>query len=211
MTHVYFVFVGEGTADDKFVTHLEKLCIYCGADEAYGIAIDWMRLRDRPSKRIKDKVRAALDLEPGANLIFIHRDADTPDPKPRYEEIRAALEELRLSIPGVGVVPVQETEAWLLLNEEEIRRVAENPKGKVPLDLPPASKVEAVANPKQRLHQALLKASELRGQRRQRFKSTLPQRCRILLERLEPEGTIQQVKAWRRLRSDLKAAIRLVA
>lgn len=43
MLNVYFVFVGEGPTDDSFVPHLEKLCILCGADEAYGIAIDWMQ------------------------------------------------------------------------------------------------------------------------------------------------------------------------
>jgi hypothetical protein len=207
--NIYFVFIGEGSADDGFVPHLEKLCIHCGADEAYGIAIDWMRLGVRPSKKVKDKVRAALELEPGANLIFIHRDADKPDPEPRYDEIRTALEELRTEVPGVGVVPVQETEAWLLLDEEEIRRVAENPKGKVRLNLPPASRVEHVADPKNRLHQALLKACELKGQRRKKFKNTLTQRCKVLLERLEPDGNIKQVKAWQRLRSDLEAAIRL--
>jgi hypothetical protein len=119
------------------------------------------------------------------------------------------LEELRTEVPGVGVVPVQETEAWLLLDEEEIRRVAENPKGKVRLNLPSASRVENVSDPKRRLHQALLKASELRGQRRKKFRNTLAQRCKVLLERLEPDGNIKQVQAWQRLRSDLEAAIRL--
>lgn len=208
MTHVYFVFVGEGSTDDALVPHLEKLCILCGAEEANGIAIDWMRISERPSKKVKPKVRAALELEPGANLIFIHRDADGPDPEVRYQEIGKALDELKTEVPGVAVVPVQETEAWLLLDEAEIRRVAENPKGRVSLDLPPPAKVEEVASPKERLEEVLLKASELTGKRRKKFGKTFPRRRRLLLERLEPEGAVARVKAWQRLRADLEEAIR---
>jgi len=207
MIHIYFVFVGEGPTDDALVPHLEKLCIFCGAEEANGIAVDWRRIPERPSKKVKDKIRLALELEPGANLIFIHRDADHPDPEPRHEEIHRALEDLRLEIPGVAVVPVQETEAWLLLDEMEIRRAAENPNGKAPLNLPAPTRVEEIARPKELLFETLLKASELSGRRREKFKKTLQQRRRLLLERLDPEGEVRRLRAWQRLRAELAETI----
>lgn len=210
MIKIFFVFVGEGSTDDGLVPHLEKLCILCGADEANGLAIDWHRASNRPAKKVLDKIKFALELEPGANLIFIHRDADEPNPEPRYQEIERALRKLRLGIPGIGVVPVQETEAWLLLDETEIRRVAENPMGRTILSLPAPTRVESMARPKELLFKTLLLASELSGRRREKFKKSLPYRRHLLLERLDPEGDIQQMAAWQRLRNDLQQAIDLL-
>lgn len=208
MIYIYFVFVGEGPTDDALLPHLEKLCILCGADEANGIAIDWLRSLEHPSRKVAERIRLALALEPGANLIFVHRDADSPDPEPRHQEIHDALEEVQLEIPGVAVVPVQETEAWLLLDETEIRRAAENPKGQVSLNLPSWANVERIGQPKELLFETLLKASELSGRRRDRFARSLSHRRRLLLERLDPEGKIRRVKAWKRLKADLTKALR---
>jgi len=206
-----FVFVGEGPTDSALVSHLEKLCILCGADSVTGLAADWTRLPYKPPRKIALQIRAALELEPNVNLIFVHRDADSRDPGPRHAEIEDALRDLDLGVPGVAVVPVQETEAWLLLDEMEIRRVAENPGGKVPLGLPAPEKVEMIANPKELLFETLLKASELTGRRRERFKRALAQKRRLLLERLSTEGEVARVKAWKRLEADLRRAVESLA
>jgi hypothetical protein len=206
-----FVFVGEGPTDSALVSHLEKLCVLCGAASVTGLAADWRRLPYKPPRRVGLQIRAALELEPNANLIFVHRDADSRDPEPRHGEIGDALRELGLGVPGVAVVPVQETEAWLLLDETEIRRVAENPNGKVALGLPTPERVEMIANPKDLLFELLLKASELKGRRRERFKRTLAQKRRLLLERLSTEGEVTHVTAWKRLEADLRGAVESLA
>lgn len=208
MLRVFFLFVGEGPSDAALVPHLQELCILCGADEAVGVAPDLGSLPQPPaSKKVVDKLPAALELEPSADLIFVHRDADSIDPEPRYREISEAESGFELEGRIVPVVPVQETEAWLLLDEEEIRRAADNPSGKIKLDLPSPGRTEGIASPKERLFRTLEIASELRGRKLARFKRSLPRRRRLLLERLSPEGRVTLLPAWQRLRKKLEQTL----
>jgi hypothetical protein len=208
MIYIHFVFVGEGSTDEGLVPHLEDLCIEAGADEVSGIAPDFSRLPRKVGKDVASKVAAALVLEPAANLLFVHRDADSRDPEPRHKEINNAVSELRVDVPYVAVVPVQELEAWLLLDEQELRRVAENPSGRVPLNLPTASNVENLANPKESLKEILILASETVGRRRQTFSNEFDDHRRLLVDRLNPRGSLRDVPAWLRLTADVETAIK---
>ncbi len=183
----------------------------CGADEASGDAPDFSRYPSPVGHRVIDKCRAALRYNPTGNLLFIHRDADARDPEPRYEEIRHAAEELELARPHVAVVPVQEMESWLLLDETAIRRAAENPRGHLPLDVPLPSQVETIRNPKEVLQDTLIQASGLSGRPLHRFKNHFPRQRRLLAERLDLNGPLRQVPAWQRLQDDLRAALQSLA
>jgi hypothetical protein len=167
---IRFVFIGEGTSDESLIPHLRELCFLCGADDAENIEIERNQLQKKVGHTILEKVRAVLQLAPNANLLFIHRDADGRDSSPRYKEIASAIESLGGSIPYVAVVPVQETEAWLLLDEEAIREVVESRKGRIRLNLPSPSQVESIANPKERLKEVLATASGLKGRRLKKFR-----------------------------------------
>ena len=92
----------------------------------------------------------------------MHRDAEGASHSERKREIPIAE---RL----VAVVPVRMTEAWLLINEDAIRRASGNPEGRVPLDIPKIPKLDGLAHPKERLRDLLVVASEYRGRRRDRF------------------------------------------
>lgn len=207
MTAIFFLFVGEGSSDAALVPHLEDLCLLCGADEATGLAPNLESMPRKISRTVREKLHAAMELEPNADLIFVHRDADSTDPDPRYSEIHSARSTLESDASIVPLVPVQETEAWLLLDKEAIRRVADNPNGKVPLQLPPLKQIEKLAKPKERLFKSLETASGLKGRRLAKFKQTLPRRRRLLLERLSTTGPLTRLPAWQRLNRDLKRAI----
>jgi hypothetical protein len=202
---VYFVLIAEGSSDRGLVRHIETLCIQAGADEASGSAPDFSLIS--VGKSLQDRLQAAIELEPSANLFFLHRDADSRDHEPRHAEIRAAVEAVPGNIASVAVVPVQETEAWLLLDEKAIRQVAANPNGHAPLNLPAPSAVERRAHPKEHLQEALIAASELTGRRLDRFKSQFGSQRRVLLELLSVGGPLEQVNSWTRLRADIRAAI----
>jgi hypothetical protein len=107
----------------------------------------------------------------------------------------------------VAVVPVQETEAWLLLDESAIRRVAGKPSGRNDLNLPRPANVETVARPKERLKGALLAAAEVTGRRRKRFEADFASQRRLLLQRLPVGGPLSQVPAWVAMKAALKKAI----
>jgi Domain of unknown function (DUF4276) len=204
---IHFVLIGEGSSDDGLIPHLENLCIELGAAEVTGVSPDFQRLEKPFRKTTLARLQAALRLEPTANLFFVHRDADSVDPAARHEEIRHAVEQCSLQKPWIPVVPVQETEAWLLLDETAIRRVAGRPKGKRPLDLPRPRQVESLANPKEKLKDALVQASELSGRRLERFRRDFPNHRRLLLQRLTAGGVLSEIPAWLRLREELGRAL----
>jgi hypothetical protein len=202
---IHFLFIGEGSSDRGLVPHLESLCVRAGAEEATGVAPDLGRLPKPPGKDVASQVGRALRLEPTANLVFVHRDSDSRDPSARRQQIMTALSNLGRS--HVPVVPVQELEAWLLLDEGALRTVAGNPGGRQPLGLPRASHIEDVAAPKERLMAALETASGLSGRRLDKFKQRFSRHRAILLERLDIEGLLSEVPAWKTLVQDIVDAL----
>lgn len=204
---IRFLFVGEGSSDLALVRPLEDLCILMGAAEVRSTAPDFRRRPLQPGHTVSDKLEAALGLDPEVNLVFVHRDADSLARGNRLEEIQQASDAVGCQHPLVPVVPVRMTEAWALLDESAIRRAADNPNGSTPLDVPSPSQVESITDPKAHLESSLLKASEHTGRHRKRFKRSLGQRKFDLIERIDVEGPINQVPAWRRLCEDLREAI----
>ena len=122
-------------------------------------------------------------------------------------EIADGAATAQLGCPVVPVVPVRMTEAWLLLDEAEIRRVAGRPRGRTSLGLPPRHSVAGVADPKALLREALLTASEETGRRRQRVARAFDRNRALLLERLDLTGPITTLAAWQRLLTDTAAAL----
>jgi len=207
--NIRFVLVCEGTSDEGLVPHLQFLCVECGASEAIGVAADFSRLPISPGRSLASRLNAAKALEPSANLLFVHRDADSRVETARLSEISQATG--GTGVQTVPVIPIQETEAWLLLDEDAIRSVVENPEGTVPLVLPRPQNVERVADPKTRLKKALAFASELRGRRLRKLKKDFPRYRKLLLQRLDTRGPLAQVPAWQRLVNRTEAAVRTVA
>lgn len=201
---VHFLLVCEGASDGALVPHLRSLLVDCGAREATGTAPDFGQLGQRVSRDIGTRVRVALQLEGHVDLLFVHRDADSPDPERRYDEISRGLAQAGYANAWIGVVPVQETEAWLLLDESAIRRVSGHPRGRVVLNLPSPSHVEELAKPKERLLGEIVRASETTGRQRDRLKQKLPSLRAQLLAKLKLGGPLQDVPSWVRLRTDVK-------
>lgn len=205
--NINFVLVAEGASDYALVAHLEALCSHCGAIEVTGIAFEVERLPASVGRSVVDKLAAAQRAEPSANLFFVHRDADSRDSSSRHQEIEEAVKACQLVADWVAVVPIQETEAWLLLNEAEIRRVARKPKGNVRLDLPRPQQVENIANPKERLQAILIDASESSGRRLEKIKHDFSNQRAFLIRRLPVDGPLSYVPSWTRMRDDIQRII----
>ncbi|AUX35771.1 MULTISPECIES: DUF4276 family protein [Sorangium] len=204
---IKFLLVCEGTSDRGLVPHLEALCVRAGADEAAGDAPDLGRLPQPPGKRIEEQARTALKLAGNVNLLFAHQDADAREPEEVRQRIHERLAGLDGCPPHVCVIPVQEIEAWLLLDEAAIRMVAGNPRGQEELNLPPRRSIESTSKPKERLEAALAAASGKKGKRVQRFKGSFSERRAMLLQRLDIEGPINELPAWQRLVTDIEAVV----
>lgn len=202
-----FALIAEGRSDYGLIEHLSQLCLEAGVDEVTGTVPDFQWLPEDVGRTVEAKLRATIRLQPNVNLIFIHRDADSRDATPRYAEITRAVGNCALAIEWVAVVPVQETEAWLLLDESAIRSVAGKPNGRANLNLPRPILVENIANPKEHLRNAIVVASELRGRRLNTLRGSFSTHRQMLLRRLPIEGPIRQVPSWVRMRDDLIQAV----
>lgn len=202
-----FAFVGEGRSDDYLIPHLEALCVKYGADEARGIALNHEWVTASYGKTVSDQVHAAISLEPQIDLVFVHRDADSRNPEQRSNHIIEEVNSSGVEIPCVAVVPVQETEAWLLTSEVEIRQVADNPRGTCPLDLPKLGAIERTASPKEVLKKAIADASEASGLRLKKVNRSFGKRRNVLIERLDICGPVARLGAWKRLEGDIEALI----
>jgi len=102
------------------------------------------------------RMRRALDHYP-CEILFVHRDADSEDDAPRYEEIRRAVAHLAPAPPVIAVVSIQAVEAWLMFHADALFHAVRK-RARVAFDLPPLRTVQSIAHPKQRFH-ALLRAA----------------------------------------------------
>lgn len=146
----------------------------------------------------------ALALYP-CDLLFVHRDAEGESWDARVAEIRGHLALTAAEQPAVCVVPVRMQEAWLLFNEAVIRWAADNPRGRMPLEIPSLDRLEDLADPKGLLWKALMTASGLRPGRRHRF---LPAaRAHRVAELIEDFSPLRRLSAFEALEEDVKATL----
>ena len=204
---VRFLLICEGSSDDALVHHIQRLLIQHGATEADGISSHF-------GTSLTEKVKQGLDLSAEPDLLFVHRDADHHRGTPaagaarRYEEITIAVQSLNHDGPYVRIIPVRMTEAWLLLNESEIRRVAGNPGSRYDLGLPVVQRIENIPDPKRLLKEVLLEAGSPKGIRRKKnFKNNFGEHRRQLIENLPVGGPLESLDSWVRFRDDTIAAL----
>ncbi len=149
------------------------------------------------------RLQKALELFP-CDLLLVHRDAERFTVSSRENEVLAAMCDARVTVPHVSVVPVQMTEAWLLIDEAAIRAAVGNPKGTAPLNLPRPQQLESV-DAKAHLFQALETASELGARRSRRFQAQ--QYRHRVAEALLSVGPLRALPSFVRFESLLTSAL----
>ncbi|MEH0443613.1 DUF4276 family protein [Streptomyces sp. B21-102] len=203
------LFTGEGTSDDGLVPHIEAVAASSG--KAVSITSpDFGRLGFTSCHAVPEKLREVRKFGDDYDLIIVHRDADGTSGDDRREEVAKAVAAEWPGHPHIAVVPVRMLEAWLLLDEASIRQVAENPNGRMKLNLPTGVAAEKVVDPKKLLKDTLAAASGCTGRRLAGFQKRFPHHRHKLLERLDPYGPVSQLPSWQTFMDDLKAAIRMV-
>ena len=159
-----------------------------------------LRLLPRPPGELSERIDRSIDLYP-CDLLFVHRDAETESCTRREAEIH---ESWRAStqghaLPVITVVPVRMQEAWLLIDAAALRRVAGNPAGRQPLDMPDVARLEDLPDPKQLLHELLRDASGLHGRRLRHFKRDVGSRVHRLAEQIDDFSPLRELPAFRRV------------
>ncbi|TAG70041.1 MAG: hypothetical protein EAZ26_06445, partial [Runella slithyformis] len=124
---------------------------------------DYKFLR-KPPQSLSEKISSGIDLyEP--DWVFVHRDAEAvANPlKKRSEEIQMAVEAAKYASKNIfiEIIPIKMMETWLLIDEMAIRKAANNPNGKVKIQLPAIRQLENLSQPKELLFDLLKQASGL--------------------------------------------------
>jgi hypothetical protein len=208
MSALRFTLVADGPTDAILLYPLRWLLIQNGVVRPIEPAWADLRQLPRPPTGLERKIGTALDLYP-CDLLFIHRDAEKQPREDRISEIQQVVRRLSSDLfaskPYVCVVPVRMTEAWFLFDELSIRRAAGNPAGGGILPLPPLSKIEALPDPKQTLHDLLRAATELPPRRLRKF--SLPQASYRLAELIEDFSPLRRLPAFANLETDLRSIV----
>jgi hypothetical protein len=185
----------DGTSDEPLATHAAGLAR--GQDLDLDVVVPALDLLSpSPGKTIEARLRRVLDIDPYFDAVLVHRDAERQSPDARRREVRDAFASVGIDLPYAVIVPIRMTEAWLLLDEVAIRRVAGRPSQTGPLGLPNCSRLEGLADPKAVLSQALVRASGYSGRRLQLFKRDFAYHRRALLEQLDRTGDVRRLSGW---------------
>lgn len=205
MNDLRFTLTTDGPSDRVLVHHLSwALRRQLGTQVALQANwADFRPLREKPPN-LSERIRTAIDLY-RCDLLFIHRDAEGPDPSSRYAEIENAVEQADVHVPCIPVVPVRMTEAWLLFDERAVRWAAGNPNGHTTLGLP-ARSPERIPDPKSILHEALRAASELKGRRLKDFNAS--QAVYRVAERIDDFSPLQDLSAFLELEKRVDGFLR---
>ncbi len=208
MKSLNITLVTEGTSDVALMPHIRWLLRQNGIENP--IEAVWADLRHLPRsieiKGLSKKISLALDLYP-CDFLFIHRDSDNTSVEERETEILNAIENIEGNKPEhfVCVVPVKETEAWLLFNESAIRRAAGNPNGNEQLELPRLRDVENLTDPKKLLNDKLKIASGRKGRRLAKF--NVAHSVILISEYIEDFSPLRNLSAFTKLEEKIKTMI----
>ena len=134
---------------------------------------------------------------PGAMVIFVHRDAENFTLENRLREFDGVT---RTNV--VPVVPVQMSEAWILFDGSAVARAAGSPSSHV--SVPAIAEIETLRNPKERLDELLFQAAGApAGRRGKNFKRSIVKRRVSVAAYIEDYGPLENVPAFRRFQETL--------
>lgn len=200
MTPLTFTLLSDGSSDRALLPVLRWLLRQSSARDFVDQWADLRQLR-HPPRLLSDRIRVALALYP-CDLLFVHRDAEGESRELRVAEIHEHLHEEGSRQTALCVVPVRMQEAWFLFDEAAIRSAADNPRGRMPLAVPPLEKLEEIPDPKGLLWNLLSTASGLRPGRLRRF-SPAP-RMHRLADLIEDFSALRRLSAFQALEEELQ-------
>lgn len=204
MSALRYLLITDGPTDKALVYILDWLLSTVAPD--LEVVSNWLNPDSLPKKtnQLVYRIEWGLQLYANIDVLFIHRDAENQPPSWRYQEIDEAIKGLqpeKISLPFVCVVPVRMTEAWLLIDENALRIAANNPNGRIALEMPSVNRLEDREDPKQDLYDLLEKASGLKGRRLQKFRAS--QQASRVAELIDDFSPLLMLPAFDRLKTDL--------
>ena len=178
MTTLVTVLYAEGPTDQRFLPLLiQRTAVQILSQRGHTI-VDVLEpmLVEPPEKGERDhSILAVARRVHGYHLLFVHADADAPTATaalrqriaPAVALVQAAQQQGETVCTDlVSIVPVQMTEAWMLVDRAALRAVMGAPSDHHDLDMPVRpQQVEQIADPKQQLSRIFAEALASRTRR----------------------------------------------
>lgn len=202
MNSIDCTLIADGTSDAMTIPAI-KWCLDQHFPEI-GFNIELARLgSSAKGLNFSGKVCRALELYP-CTILFIHRDVESETIKDRQDELDKKLESVDCSVPKVVfVIPKRMSEAWLLIEEKAIRYAANNPNGKMQLNLPDINQLEKLPDPKSRIIQLLEEATGLNKRRIRSFKPRAA--IHRLSENIEDYSVLRKLESFNYLEQQISS------
>lgn len=200
MRYLSTALLSEGVSDDQVLPNLlgRALTELCEAEAIEVEVAEVQPLRNRPGPSSIDEAIAMVERNNGAfSIIFYHRDQGANPERVRkewLEPLRQRWADRKEQL--VAVVPVRETEAWLLADGQALRKALGIPWTDAEMGLPPNPRqVEQIADPKKVLNDVTRRVSRSVGDHLGRLGDYVDL------------GRLQQVPAYRRWWDDTRDAL----
>ena len=202
-------FTGEGDTDRRFLSPILRRTmeevLFDGDQQIDVYEPTWLgvgkgpTIAERGEKAYQDKLM----------LFVVHADADAPNNRRALVErlnpaIDALLQEGITELPIIPLIPVQETEAWLLADRDRLREALDTDLTNQQLDL--HGDPERYADPKAKLQEVVRRANEGRGTHTEielsALYDTLGESCRF--------DTLGRLPSYQRFRDSLVGGLRRI-
>jgi hypothetical protein len=164
MKQLFIGLFAEGSTDYRFLNPIVKETfreiLYAETD--YAVDVEVSNLEAKPSGTFPEKVNGAFEQAVetcGAVCLVVHTDADNKQNKDTYQnKIIPAFEYLKnqdaeWGKSAVALVPVYETEAWMLADKELFKKRINTTKPDAELGID--GKPESIARPKETIEKAI--------------------------------------------------------
>jgi hypothetical protein len=202
-------FIGEGPTDRCLarvgMRAAEWILTREGRDQVEIGTPEIVRISDRRLEAITSAAKEAIKFH---DLLLLHADGKGDPDRAFRERVHPVFESLRVKSDSVqkgfvGVVPVHETEAWLLADGEALRVVFGTRRTAKDLGLPTVpAEVESLPDPKNALREAQRRALDGRGRSRRNL--DLP--YELIAETVDL-AALRRLSAFRRFEADLREAL----
>ncbi|BDU10048.1 hypothetical protein PRtIB026_A47830 [Pseudomonas sp. RtIB026] len=159
MRYLGLALFAEGSTDYYFLRPLlQRLCEdICAHDAAYPIEVSEVLGLDDPETKDRlprvERIAQSAAMARGAwNILFVHTDGANDPQRARQQLVQPGLDLVHDTMggegAGVGVVPIRETEAWVIADGNALRCAFGTELTDQQLGLPAVRNVEGVADPK---------------------------------------------------------------
>lgn len=218
---MYQLFVGlftEGTTDDRFFQSvvqrtLEDIAFNEGQGQ-FEIEVNVINI-DKTNKKFVNQVFEASKKgveEFGMMLFCIHRDADAASPENTLQNlINPAIQFLETQEGNdfcknvIPIVPIQETEAWMLA-DKELLKMQIGASEKSNSDLGIENTPESIANPKEKIENAIRISKEKLAKKRR--KSLEIKDLYLPIGQSLELATLTQLSSYKQFQDDIRIAFR---